>query len=168
MNVYIDCGAYDGDTADCKKLFNFKADKTIGYEPNKIYRDKLIKLFDEFYDSAVWTADGASTFYIDHATTPMGSTMMSSKTTGDLRPIECATVDFSKVIEKYKNDTLLVKMDIEGGEFVVLQDLINKNLDQYIDILYVEMHPNKIPEYTSKYSDELIKKLNCGKVELWH
>ena len=39
-----------------------------------------------------------------------------------------------------KNDFIVIKMDIEGAEYDVLEDLINKNIISWIDYIAVEFH----------------------------
>lgn len=82
--------------------------------------------------------------------------------------LDVHAIDLAVFLEKYKDDTILLKMDIEGAEFPVLEHLIKTGADKYINKLYVEMHPNKVPEYTSTYSATLLSRLKCGEVNEWH
>lgn len=169
MNVYIDCGAYNGDTADCNNLFEFDADYKIAYEANPLLYSKIPKFaYNEIHNKAVWIKNTNTIFYVDQSETPMGSTLMFSKKTGKLTPINIKTVDLAHILEKYKDENVLVKMDIEGAEFLVLEHLIRTGTDKYIDTLYVETHENKVPEYTGTYKNDLISRLNCGEIYLWH
>jgi len=171
MKIYIDCGAFIGDTVDCEYLFKFKADKKIAFEANsELVPYVKNKDFDEVYDKAVWIEDGEVTFYQDQSKRPLGSTMMSSKRTGILKPIKARAIDFSEYIKQFKDDDVLIKMDCESAEFPILEKMIKDGTITIPSAMYVEFHPNKVPEYTTTYKDELvarIRKLNV-KIEEWH
>lgn len=171
MKVYIDCGAFIGDTVDCEFLFNFKADKKIAFEANpELIPYVKNKPFDMVYNKAIWVDNGKVTFYQDQSKRPLGSTMMSSKTTGILKPITVQAIDFSQYLRQFANDEVLVKMDCEGAEFKILEKMIQDGTITIPQALYVEFHPNKVPEYTTTYKNELvarIRKLNV-KIEEWH
>lgn len=169
-NIYIDCGAYTGDTLDCKSLFNFDADYVIAFEANpNLYELLKTKKADEIHNLAVWHKEETITFGIDKSKTPMGSTLMSSKAQYEEgNKVKIQAIDFAKFITKFKNDNLLVKMDIEGAEFPVLEHLIATGTDVYINKLYVETHENKVREYTGIYRNDLINRLKCGEVNIWH
>lgn len=160
MNIYVDLGAYDGNTADCKKLFNFDADYKIGFEPNPLFSERLQDLFDEFYPSAVWIEDGEMEFSVDISDTPLGSTLMQSKAQWKSgRHIIVETVDFSKYVEELSPTELLVKMDIEGAEFELLEKMLRENTIDKVTRLYCEFHPNKVKEYTTRYKNDLLNRL---------
>lgn len=168
MNVYIDCGAYNGDTLNCEKLFGFNADYKIAFEPNPNYHARLAKRrIDRLEKSVVWYENTTIKFSIDKSKTPMGSSVMKTKPQFNKgTKIQVPAIDFAEYITQFKDDVILVKMDIEGAEFKVLKHLIDTGTDQLIDKLYVETHENKIPEYTSKHAEDLIARLSC-KVEKW-
>tara|TARA_B100000524_G_scaffold319792_1_gene199907 strand:- start:540 stop:1247 length:708 start_codon:yes stop_codon:yes gene_type:complete len=53
----------------------------------------------------------------------------------------------SNIIEKNKEKRILLKMDIEGYEFYILDDLLKKNLFKYVTDFVIEIHENKhIPD----------------------
>ncbi len=61
---------------------------------------------------------------------------------GDYIESEIEAIDFSEFLLKTvnKNDYVLVKMDIEGSEFSVLDKLIENDAMDFINDLYVEFH----------------------------
>lgn len=171
MRVYIDCGAYTGDTVDCEKLFGFKADKKIAFEANQ----KLIKQveaagYDKVYNKAVWVNDDRITFWQDQSKEPLGSTVKKSKTTGVLTPVFVDAVDFSEWLKDYLMDEVLIKLDIEGAEFDILEKMIKDKTILIANKIYVEFHPNKVPEYTTTDKLELIAKIKALGVDIeeWH
>ena len=48
----------------------------------------------------------------------------------------------SNIIEKNKGKRIFLKMDIEGYEYYLLEDLFNKNLFKYISDFVIEIHDN--------------------------
>ena len=72
------------------------------------------------------------------------------------------SINFSNFIKENfsKDDYIVVKMDIEGSEFSVLDGLIRDNMVEYIDEIYVEFH-ERFFENTSLYLEkkEYYKKL---------
>ena len=53
----------------------------------------------------------------------------------------------SNIIEKNKEKKIFLKMDIEGYEYYLLEDLFNKNLFKYISDFVIELHDNyKLPD----------------------
>lgn len=173
MNIYIDCGAHNGDTVDCESLFNFAADRKIAFEPNKkLHKDLNEVGFDEVYRKAVWIKDDKVKFYIDDSKSPMGSTLMKHKRTGKLRllPQLVDTIDFSAYLKQFENDTVLIKMDCEGAEFAILEKMLEDGTTSIPKKMYVEFHPNKVPEYTTDYKNDLISRLKQAKLKIkeWH
>ncbi len=54
--------------------------------------------------------------------------------------VDC--ISFSNFVESIHNkyEKIIVKMDIEGAEFEIIEDMIKNNTIQYIDTLYMETH----------------------------
>ena len=76
-------------------------------------------------------------------------------------------VDIAEIINKYKStDIIIVKMDVEGSEYDLLQDFIVKDVAKLIDFMGVEFHdfvsPFKTPNdvFKSLYSLQGIKIIN--------
>lgn len=170
MRVYIDCGAYSGDTLDCEALFNFKADRKIAFEANPRFIKKLEKTDAEVHHKAVWTKDGEMDFYVDRAIKPLGSTLYKTKANKLLtKKITVETIDFSRFIEELEADEILIKMDIEGAEFPVLDKMISRSSFMKVKKIYCEFHPNKVTEYTTTDKIALINRLKSFiDIEEWH
>ena len=56
--------------------------------------------------------------------------------------IEVEVIDFNKYFDFAKDnfDGIVLKMDVEGAELDLLENLITADLIKYIDVLYVEFH----------------------------
>jgi FkbM family methyltransferase len=68
--------------------------------------------------------------------------------------VEC--FDFSNFILKNfsKDDFIVVKLDIEGAEYPVLEKMIKDDSLSYINVLYVEWHNHML---TNKYDENTIR-----------
>lgn len=180
MNVFIDLGAYNGDSVEefrnwRKIAFPDKQDWFIrAFDPNPQFLDKWETIKDAstvFANAAAWTQNGKMQFSIEDSDTPLGSSLMKSKNTyARGKKIEVVTFDFSSYLKSFKNDFMVVKMDIEGAEFPVLDKMIKDGTHTIPDWLLVEFHPNKVAEFTTKDKDDLIKKLKSDGVNIleWH
>lgn len=172
-NVYIDCGAYDGDTLNCEERFDFRADYKIAFEPNPNFFAVLAtQNVNELHNAIVWNRDEIIEFSVDPNEPAYGSTAIKSKKSwNDKTVIETHAIDFAKYLLELKNKLnftkLVIKMDIEGAEFKVLEHLHQTGADKLIDELYVETHENKISGYSETDKNNLLNKLQCGKVEEW-
>jgi len=181
MNVFIDCGAYDGDSIEefrnwRKVSFPDKEDWTIhAFEPNPKFDHNLKKKGGDktfIHKQAVWIEDTNLEFAVDQTDTPLGSTLMSGKKNiWDSSPkIKVEAIDFSSWIKQFKDDFVVVKIDCEGAEFAILEKMIKDKTINIPHLLMVEFHPNKVREYTTTYTNELkqrIKELGVNLVD-WH
>lgn len=164
--VFIDLGAYDGDTIE--QFYNWGhllgdpyEFEVYAFEPNPEHQEKLKKLEDtkpklKVSNKAAWTYDG----FIDFTVDDVGSTIMQSKKNwgnGMIIPVPC--FDFSTWLKQFKNDYVIVKMDIEGAEFSVLEKMIIEGSIWAVDRLWAEMHPNKVTDYTTTYKNNLVAQL---------
>lgn len=179
MKYYIDLGAFDGDSIIAfQQRKGAKQYRIIAAEPNPDMHEKLEALQKTIkgmvlIKKAAFTHDTKLPFTVDKSANPVGSTLMQSKRNwGQGKIIEVETFDFPALLDSIRKNKgvtyIIVKMDIEGAEFPLLETLHDKGLDQYIDELWVEMHPNKVRKYTTTYSNELLAKLRCKKVVEWH
>lgn len=175
MKVFIDCGAYDGDSIEqfynWFKLIDDPNEYSVyAFEPNPYVMSKAKERLKGrdivFYEDAVWIENETKEFSVHD----VGSTLQKSKNTWDAgEKIEVSTIDFSKWIEPFKNDYVVVKMDIEGSEFEVLRKMIKDKTIFIPDILMVEFHPNKVSDYTTEDKDDLIKEVSkYTRIIEWH
>lgn len=180
MNVFIDCGAYNGDSVEefknwSKVSFPDKKDWQIyAFEPNpkfKNYWDNQPHKNIVFSNKAVWIEDTELEFAVDQTDTPLGSSLMLSKKNISNSPrIIVQALNFSEWLKQFKNDFVVAKLDCEGAEYVILEKMIKDETIKIPNVLMVEFHPNKVPEYTTTYTNELkqiIKDMGVNLVD-WH
>jgi FkbM family methyltransferase len=179
MNVFIDVGAFNGDTVEefknwSKIAFPDKEEwKIYAFEPNPKFLDYWNEQTNaEFINKAVWVEDTELEFAVDQSESPQGSTLMKGKKAiWDTCPkVKVQALDFSEWLKQFADDYVVIKLDCEGAEYPVLEKMIKDETITIPEILMVEFHPNKVVEYTSTYTNELrdtIRKLNVRLVD-WH
>ena len=150
--IFIDAGANIGQSVD-----NFIKNWN-DWEDYEIHcfecLPKLFNSFDRFkenpkftfHNEAVWIEDGTIDFYIG---SNIGSSLIKEKKTGALdiaNPLTVPCIDISKWIQNNfsKDDYIIFKMDIEGGEYKTLDKLINDNTFNMVDELYIDFHGSKV------------------------
>lgn len=159
MNYYFDLGASDGKSIrqflkgqmvpvpDCRDW------QIIGYEP-VLYNADCIKNLQAQYPTtyirvhraAAWveskTVDFALCKNLESCTLIKECNNYSK---GHIEPV--LAIDFEQVIMGLDaNDTIIVKMDIEGAEYALLERLIETKAIKNLNRLFVEFHDWIMPE----------------------
>lgn len=170
-HIYIDLGAYDGDSIrQFLRMQNLvvkpKEFNIYAFEPNPNMFPFIQALKDEFDGEMIinqdpaWVADEIKEFAVDTNNKAFGSTLMEGKDTWDkFDKIEVHCFDFSDWIRQFENDYVIVKMDIEGAEFPILNKMLKDGTHKIMNQLWVEMHPNKVRDYKTVDANELIAEL---------
>ena len=184
---YIDCGAHFGETV--KEFLDTgvitSEYNVICFEPNPKSFEKLSEntdLFSKFKtvelnQKAVWESNESKTFlmecYAPEKYDGQGSTLIPEHSwrPNDYgvydRSISVITVDLDSLIKTLidNHDTtpnIVVKLDIEGSEFVVLEKMITSGTIKKISKLYIEFHAWAMRDNTQQYQvrqEKIITKL---------
>jgi FkbM family methyltransferase len=148
--AYIDCGAYDGDTA---RLFLRQYPKAEEYEvycfdpDTRVAISKSVPRGTLLFTSrrAVWTHDGEIPLYLGDL---QSSSVIKSKNTGDLdkeHPVTVPCFDFPHWFNRFEGyDHVVLKLDIEGAEYPVLERMMSLATLELVHVLYVDWHWDKI------------------------
>lgn len=164
--IFVDGGAHTGETiANFEKsnlyskhlweIFSFEANPNL--IPHFPKKPNLIVL-----NKAIWIHDEGVNFYLGKDR--LGSSILKHKKTGELSriPTRVESVDFGQWLRRnFKlKDFIIVKLDIEGAEYEVLDKMLLDGSIKYVDALYVEFHNIKvgIPPQKDK---ELIGKIEA-------
>lgn len=114
---------------------------------------KMWKKFNQkkkaiFHGCAIWVHDGYVNFYLSPSPTSHSSSVIKNKRTGNLskKPTKVPCIDLSMWIKNNISETdyLVVKLDIEGAEYSVLDKILNDGVAEKINELYVDWHYTKI------------------------
>lgn len=146
MKIFIDLGAYDGDTI-LKAKRKFKdINKFIGFEPAPDTYMKLLKRvgsFTEAHNKAASTRNGLLKLYTSEE--QMGHSLISSKRNVGKDYIEVVAIDFVSFLDQFEDeDEIILKVDIEGAEYDLFRKLIDSPKIKLIKKIYCEWHAHKI------------------------
>ncbi len=148
--VFIDGGAHKGET-----VAHFVETRAYARHDWQIYafeanpaliplippRDNLTVL-----NQAIWIHDGTVELYLGRDT--VSSSLIKDKKTGGLssEPTVVPCVDFGRWLESRfkREDHVVVKLDIEGAEYEVLDSMLENGTVVLIDKLYLEFHNTKV------------------------
>jgi len=149
MNAFIDVGAYRG-------LYISRFRKSSIYKPGcKIYAFECnVHLRNYTYGpdvttirKAAWVLDGKVDFFLSkrNPSRVQGSSVYKNKRTGNLdkeHPQKTPCIDFSKWIKDtfQKDDNVIIKMNVEGAEYDILEKMIADENDEYINTLFCQFH----------------------------
>ena len=112
---------------------------------------------------AAWIADGEIEFARVRGLRGWDSTVMREKNARDewsrADAIRVSAFDFSAWLRELPEPPV-VKLDVEGAEFPILQRLVHDGTDELVAELLVEWHDDKMPEYAERRA-ELEASLRC-------
>ena len=113
---------------------------------------------------AAWVEDGEIEFARVRGLRAWDSTVMRAKCSraewtgaGDVIRVPC--FDFSEWLRRLP-EAPVVKLDVEGAEFPILERLVEQGTDELVAELLVEWHEDKMPDYAGR-KDELLGRLRC-------
>lgn len=151
-DVVIDLGSHVGKSAI---EFSHCVKEVYAYEPNPINFAELsrrtrrysnIKIFQQ----AISHENGRTTLYYEDAKPGRfyeGATIVSGKSNVSYtRHFDVETVSIVDLLTKIDSGSVIIKMDIEGAEYIVLDALLNTGLLEKVRKIYVECHLDRIPE----------------------
>lgn len=129
MRVFVDLGAFDGRSTRAYER-EHKLSFAYLWEPNPLIAIKRPKVPHSVICAAAWVQDGRYPFFLSSANKRygqgQGSTLLGEKTTGELdknTPLQVATMDFGAWLTARRSRELVVKVNIEGAEYALLQHL---------------------------------------------
>lgn len=170
--IFVDCGSYHANFLE--QVVNWgqlHADlhnsSVYSFEPNakmynywKVIKDRHIRHLKDiqFINKAVWVKD--TTISYTETADDIGGTVMGDKTKFN-NIIKVESIDFSNWIKQF-NEPILIKMNIEGAEYPVLEKMIQDGTDKLVDILFVEFHAKKMDNKDYWLNKELSIKKHLG------
>lgn len=174
-DIVIDCGANVGEFID--KIYK-KGIKLYAFEPHPVAFESLVSKYKEnedilLFQKGVYHKNDKIKFYnhknfSDTTDWTVGTSIIKEKQNIDINNFfEVEVVDFSEFINNLNKKIKIIKIDIEGAEFDLLESLINNNIHNKVDIFFVETH-ERIPGMHEKYISlkKNIKKKNIKNIKL--
>lgn len=150
--LFVDCGAYDG----CSTVQFLLAEPdfdVVSFEPNPALWPHFDGLPTRLIGKAAYTFDGEIDFTIDPIDGD-GSTLVKGKRIdfrGTIEDADCPVmrvpcIDLSAFIrdasERY--DRIVLKLDVEGAEYDILEKLLKEGTIRHVERLYCEFHSHKM------------------------
>jgi FkbM family methyltransferase len=160
--IFIDGGAHIGESTQNflnSNIYRRHPWEIIAFEANP----SLIPRFPKkpnatVLNKAIWISEEGIEFYLAENT--VSSSIIKDKKTGKLNkiPVKVESVDFGQWLKSNftKNDFILVKLDIEGAEYDVLEKMLADGTMEYVDDLRIEFHKEKVG--VSPEKDTALKK----------
>ena len=170
-DLFIDIGSNLGQEI---KYFANRGIKMDSYEPHPYFYKKLINNYGnldnvKLNNVAIWTKNEKRNFYFKNDPSLWherysagGATLVKEKEgiVGDKLCKEVDCIDIVDVINKHDNIKVL-KIDVEGAEYMLLERLIEADLIEKPEFLFVEDHSRKFKPYTP----ELVEDIALGYIE---
>ena len=151
-NLFIDCGGYDGCSV-IKFLLKNPGYDVVSFEANPELWEYYKKLPTKLVKKAVYDHDGIIEFTLDPIDAD-GSSLIKEKVIDfnqkvkneDCPKLQVECIDLSKEIENYAKTykNIVLKLDVEGAEYAILEKMLADETLKYISHLYAEFHWNKI------------------------
>lgn len=167
MKVFIDLGAYIGDTLEMALKEYRSFDRFYAFEPLsknfRILKDKFSnsdKIF--LINAAADIITGKSRLYIGDEFGDQGSSLCENKINVFKDKTELVnTIDISKFLRDNfdPKDKIILKMDVEGKEYDIFEKMIEDGSMQYINKIFCEWHYDRINISKEKH-DKIVDRLN--------
>ena len=174
MNKYfIDCGAHCGESILTAKQRFGRDINVISFEPIPGLVNQLQEIHKnnptiQIQNSAVWINDDIKKFHLSEEYTDGSSLLNNLNNLRDDHYIEVSCFDLSSWISETfnKEDYLILKLDIEGAEYEVLNKMIEEGTIKMINELWGEWHDMKIDDnHTHLLSKKIHKYLEENNIE---
>jgi len=151
-DVVLDLGGHVGSAAI---EFSQRAAEVHSFEPNPVVFAELARQTARYpnikiYNKAISDETGTAKLFFEDARRGRyydGATLVSGKSnvTYD-HHTDVATISFGDLLDEIGRDVTVVKMDIEGAEYRVLDAMLASGRMDAIKKVYVECHVDRIPE----------------------
>jgi FkbM family methyltransferase len=180
--ILLDCGSHFGQSVDKfrAELSDIAEYEIVMFEPNPYLFDKLVR--NAKYNDcaknkvAVSNKEGREILWgCTRNKENWGSTLEKSKADWDKIKstdyVVVQTIDLSDfILKNFSNsDHIILKLDVEGSEYVVLEKMLESGAIAYINKLYCEWHSKWLAPEFKEREVKLIEKLMAAGItpEYW-
>ncbi len=150
--VFIDCGAYIGDTVDqFRKIVHNKYKRIVCFEPDYQNYEMLLKKKIEkliAFNAGVWSENSELAFVSDNAT----SSKVLTDTENNIEKVRVCAIDMIQEC----SDASFIKMDVEGSEFPALQGAKKTILHNTPKLAICIYHSNEDMLRIAEYIHDLV------------
>lgn len=101
------------------------------------------------HSTAAWICTGTIPFYQSEEPTMVGSSLIKEKRTGRLSrtPVNVPCEDVAELLKTWStcvSRKIILKIDVEGAEYRLLEHLLETDALGLVDTVYVEFHNTKV------------------------
>ena len=170
---FIDCGAHTGESI---RLFRTQYPNSADYKIISIEANQDHKHYFEtpefadvdFYNVALSTEDGFADFYHHDWTVGMTLCKENKRVHLEIPPMRVPTIDFSQWMLKNftADDYIILKLDVEGSEYEILNKMFKDGSFDLIDKLYIEWHYGNRP-ISKEEHDRVVAEVNRRGIKDW-
>lgn len=149
--LFIDGGGHDG--CSVRKWLHHHPDfETISFEPNALLAPCFADIKGQLIQAALWTEDGELAFYLDEKDFDGSSVFSDQSGLVGGKEIKVPAINLSRWLGENvtKDDYCALKLDIEGAEYPVLEQLIELGTIKLVDELHVEFHQKYLRQRISR------------------
>ena len=163
--IFLDVGANKGQNTDNFRKTYGDSYEIFAFEPDERIFEMLQEKFEDdskvtLFHAGASNIDGEKTLYFGSHSA--GNSLREDKTTfKSSRTAQVQTVNLSKWIQENftKEDEIILYLDIEGEEYAVLQEIIDDDILDWFDEMYVEFHEKKLADLDIKVHDRIMQTL---------
>lgn len=158
---FIDGGAHRGESIRLARKLYGDSIVPIGVEPASECWADLVAAGALLVPAALWTSEGHTALYRgDHE---VSSTVIREKHTGGIRTDSgerVPTVSLDAIIRAVpRPDDIIVKLDIEGAEYAVLEQALANGVLGRVGLLFVDFHGDRITNFPWEQHVQLVERL---------
>lgn len=161
--IFIDCGGNVGQSVQYA-LENYEDVEVHTFEGYSVNVDCIREKYGDdervhIYHNVIYKEAKEMKFYLQDWGARTGSSIIKEKKSVDKNKVEIVqSIDLGEWITSNfsKDDEIILKIDIEGAEYEVIEHLMDTRVDDYINHWFVEWHKaGKLVNVNSDYIDRV-------------
>lgn len=163
--IFIDCGGHCG--CSIKKFIReHNGFECFTFEANPRLAEHYVDLPTTLIQKAVWSSEGMTRFYIGGHWGQESSSLFEKKYNVDKNDyVDVELIDLGKwIIDNFdKDDYIVLKLDVEGAEYEILNSMLEDGSIDYLNELHGEEHFKKhgaAIDVTKEERDRIMKAVN--------
>jgi FkbM family methyltransferase len=149
-DICIDCGCNAGAVTD---IFHSKGALTYAFEPHPYLFEELTRKYlgdtgIELLNVAVWDRNTRMDLHVQkvrgsRVVNLEGTTLFGNRIDANVETTcNVEVIDLIEFIQKLGRRVKIVKIDVEGAEFEIIEKILETNLYKEIDHIFCETHPH--------------------------
>ena len=159
MTWFVDCGAHRGESLQLARAIYGESLHCIAVEPLAACWPHLEREGAIVIPAALWTEAGTRRLYLGGQ--EVSSSLLAEKTSGGVSPdrfVDVPTVRLGPILQSLCGYEVVLKLDVEGAEYDVLEQLLDDGAPSLRD-LFVDFHADRIAGFPVERHNELVARL---------